>query len=171
MPQTTVLDRMTVAVAGMPGDEAGGLYEYESGHNENASASLFFGRMAKVGSEDDGAATISAATDLLKGVLVRTDGREPSVELAADGGLAVNMMGTFMRRGRIWAEVEEAVTPASVVRLRVVADTEGPVGRFADTADAGKTVKLNSARYLSTTTAAGELVLVEFDLLDGTTAD
>lgn len=171
MSQTSVLLRQAVAVAGMPGDESAGLYDYESGHNEEASNSLFFGRMAKRGSETDGAATLAATTDGLKGVLVRSDNYDPNTDLASDGGIKPDVHGSFLRRGRIWVEVEEAVTPASIVRVRVVADTEGPVGRFADTADTGKTVQLKSARYLTSTTAAGDLVLVEFDLLAGTTAD
>jgi len=171
MSQTSVTTRQPVSVAGMPGDEAGGLYEYESGHNQNASASLFFGRMAAAGSETDGAQTLAATSDRLKGVLVLSQNYDPNTDLASDGGIAPDVHGSFMRRGRVWVEVEEAVTPASVVRVRVVADTEGPVGRFADTADTGKTVVLKSARFLGTTTAAGQLVLVEFDLLDGITAD
>jgi hypothetical protein len=56
-------------------------------------------------------------------------------------------------------------TPASAVLVRVVANS-AQVGDFRDTADSSNCVDISSwARYLTTTTGAG-LVLLEFDVLN-----
>lgn len=164
--QTSISQTPTVALAGQLVDSAeNDVLSYVS---EEASEEIPFGVMVMHGTADDQCllldGTAAEADDKLLGVTVRSQAYAKDTELGDTGVKPKNVIG-ILRKGRIWVEVEEAVTPQSKVRVRVVdAGSEVP-GAFRDTADDTDDCILISsfARYV-TSAGAGELAQLEIDM-------
>lgn len=62
-----------------------------------------------------------------------------------------------LRQGEIWVNVEEAVTPASLVYVRITESSGGAAdtGKFRASADSGKAVIAYGFKYMSSTSGAG----------------
>ena len=67
-----------------------------------------------------------------------------------------------LRKGRIWVKPEDTVNPTQNVNVRYAG--VGQAGSFRGAAVASETAVLANAKWLSTTTSAGQLALLEIDL-------
>lgn len=170
MPQTSVLTNALPAFAGMLGD-SGRDMNLATALNSEAALQLPFGTMVMQGTTDQGALCLTAGNVAkIIGAVVYSGAYQKGVELGvvADANSRIGIMPTVpfnvLKRGRIWVQVEEAVTPASAVRVRCTAAGTGS-GTFRTTsAGAGLSMLLANARYLDTAGISG-FSRVEFDVL------
>lgn len=113
---------------------------------------------------DDGTIKLpDTSGDVFEGIAIRditvTDG-----EASADNTFPADAQVPIMKQGRVWVQVEEAVTPASDVYCRYT--TSGgntQKGAFRTDADTAKAFQVTQARFLSTTGGAG-IALLEINL-------
>jgi hypothetical protein len=170
MPQTSVSTNALASFPGVLGDN--GLDHVKaSAFSQEASLQMQFGTMVMQGASDYGANILTAGNVLnIIGCVVYSAsfqrGQELGVIADANGklGLLPNTQFNVLKRGRIWVLCEEAVTPASVVRVRCTNAGNG-AGTFRTTsAGAGLSMLLVGARYLDTA-GIGGLSRVEFDVL------
>lgn len=175
IPQTFTIGVQTQATLGFPGmiSDASDSDDIRSYVSAEASAEVPFGQMVKQGATDRAFLRLtSGTTQAILGVLVQSQGRAKPTELGTTG-LKPKMTGGIMRRGRCWVTIDENVTPASPVRVRVT-DTGGTAGTFRTSSSAGNTVLISSwARFTGTFTAAGGVAELELDALNSvvSTAD
>lgn len=169
MPQTSVTVRPTQAFIGMLGDTAYSK-NAEAYVNSEASAEIAWGFMVKQGATDTSALLLSAGTDVDKliGIVAYSQAYDKPNELGAWGLLPKITMGV-LKKGQIWVPVDEAVTPASPVRVRnnTNAGANGTLlgpGSFRTTASAGNTILCSSFMRFKTTTTGAGIALVEFDM-------
>ncbi len=66
-----------------------------------------------------------------------------------------------VKKGRVWVNVEEAVTPASPVFVRFAAGSFPTLGAFRASADTATAVALPSAKFINSQATIGGLVQVE----------
>jgi hypothetical protein len=125
--------------------------------SEEGSAEIPFGVMVAQGTEDNGCLKMAVSTDKLVGVVVATQAMNKPNELG-DTGILPGIAVSVMKRGRIVVTAADAVTPADPVRV----NESG--GTFQTGSSGGVTTLLKHARWL-TTAGAGELAVVEFDML------
>lgn len=110
----------------------------------DASSSLSMGRMVCRGSGDGEISALGASTSLqqLEGIVFRTDANHfhDLEELPSDSDvLAAGKYLSVMQKGRLWVQVEDAVTPASSVFVRrAQTSSVGAVGRFRGSAAGGQ---------------------------------
>lgn len=83
---------------------------------------------------------------------------------APNNPYAIGDMVPVMKKGRIWVNVEEAVTPASTVFVRFAAGSFAVLGAFRASADTATAVALPSAKYVTTQATIGGLAVVEINL-------
>lgn len=160
-PQTTHTVAQSVAFAGMLGDSSL-IKQGDSYVNGEASAEIPFGVVVKQGTLDNEAVKLTSTADVLLGVVLHSHSYAKPEEVG-DIGIKPNVQMTVLSQGRMWVQVEEAVTPASNVLVRAVATGDEVAGAFRDTADASDCIDISGfARYLTSAGAAG-LALVEFD--------
>lgn len=160
--QQTSVGVKAIAYAGMISDASrdSNLRSYTS---EEASAEIPFGVFVGQGTNDNGMLLLAATSDGVVGLLVNSQAFARDVEVG-DTGLKPKMTAQVMTRGRAYAWVEEAVTPASLPLIRCIAVGSEKAGALRDTADASDCVNASSwMRFLGTTTGAG-FVEVEFDV-------
>ena len=117
-----------------------------------------FGHMvAKVSGDDDGCEQPDSAGADLLGVSLRKISTEND-KYAAKSAVAV------LRRGQVFVEVEEAVTPDSDVFVRHTAGGGGSeLGIFRTDADTASAVQITNARF-KTSAAAGKVAVLEINL-------
>lgn len=169
MPQTSVTVRPTTAFIGMLGDTSYAK-NVESYVNQEASAEIAWGFMVKQGSTDTSAILLTAATDVdkLVGIVAYSQAYDKPNELG-DWGLKPKVTLGVLKKGQIWVPVDEAVTPASPVRVRNTTNGGangtllGP-GSFRTTASATHTILCSSFMRFKTTTTGAGIALVEFDM-------
>lgn len=163
--QTSISETPTVAIAGALVD-LNGNNDVKTYVSEEASAEIPFGVMLKQGSADNGCLLIADAGDVAEfiGVAVHSNAYNKDNELG-DTGVKPDVAIGVLQKGTIWVEVEEAVTPLSTVRVRMVATGDEVFGAFRDTAD-DTTDCANIgqfARYL-TSASAGGLAQLQIDM-------
>lgn len=161
MPQTSVSITPSVAFAGMVGDSelTKNARSYVSAE---ASAEIQFGIMVKQGTGDDQCLLPTATTDKFVGVTLHSHAYDKDTELGTLG-LKPKVAVNALQQGTVWVVVDEAVSPADAVRVRVTS-AGGAVGTFRKTAVGGQSVNISGfARWLSTTTGAG-LALLQLDM-------
>lgn len=159
--QTAVNEFQTNAFAGMKADLSPS--SVDSRVNEEGATELPFGVMVFEGSTDPegGMLQIAAQADEPAGVLLHSHAYLKDQELGATG-LKPNVVGGVLKKGVVWVQVEEAVTPASTVRYRT-SGGNGP-GTFRTSAVVTNTVNISQfARYLSSAAANG-LAKLEIDM-------
>ncbi len=150
---TTFLKDVATYVSGEASNQLPWGVMLMQGATDTAALLLTAGNVGKL----IGIATYSAATQINTemGSVADVGGRIgilPGVQLGVS------------RRGRLWVQVEEAVTPASPVRVRCTVAGNG-TGSFRTTsAGAGLSYNLVGCRYLDTAVANG-ICRVEFDML------
>ena len=170
MPQTSVATAPVAAIAGQLADTGRDL-NLASYFSQEASLQMQFGTMVMQGAADYGDNILTAGNVAkMVGIVVYSaayqKGNELGAVVDANGKLGIlpNITMNVVKRGRIWVLVEEAVTPASVVRVRCTNAGNG-AGTFRTTsAGAGASMLLVGARYLDTA-AIGGFARVEFDIL------
>lgn len=102
----------------------------------DASSSISMGRMVCRGSNDGEIASLGASTSLqqLEGIVFRTDANHfhDLEELPSDSDvLKAGKYLSVMKKGRLWVQVEDSVSPASSVYVRrAQTSSAGVVGRF-----------------------------------------
>jgi hypothetical protein len=163
--QTTANVSQTAAFAGMVvSTEPHTIRSYVS---EEASAELPFGIMLKQGTADGQALQIDDAGDVAEfiGVLAHSHKYAKPTQVG-DTGVKPDQSLNVLTKGVIWVEVEEAVTPLSAVRVRMVATGDEVAGAFRDTADDTTDCADVSlfCRYL-TSAAANGLAQLEIDMV------
>lgn len=170
MPQTAVTTNLVAGFAGMIADNTL-LKDVNSYLNAEASAQFPFGIVVMQGTNDNDALLLTAGNVAkILGVVVYNAAYQKNVEVGtvadAGGRLGINpgVPIGVLRRGRIWVTVEEAVTPASAVRVRCTVAGNG-TGTFRTTsAGAGLSMVMVGARYLDTAAISG-ITRLEFDIL------
>lgn len=162
MPFTSVATSMTKAWAGLHADN--GAKDVRSFVSAEASAEIPFGVMVAQGTADDQAILFASNANKMIGIVAHSHAYQQPLELGATG-LKPGVQIGVVEKGRYWVKVEEAVTPASPVRIRCTAAGAG-AGSFRTTsAGAGLSINISSfARYLSTAALNG-FAIVEIDML------
>lgn len=157
MPQTSIAP-MQAGFAGMNGDSTNS--EADSYVSEEVSAEIPFGVMVAQGTSVSGAKLFASNADKMIGVNQHNHYYHNPSEIGLVG-IKPKATMAIKKRGKVWVTVDEAVTPASPVRVRATGAT---AGTFRTSAVAGQTVNMSSfARFLTSTTGAG-VVLLEFDI-------
>lgn len=170
--QTSIAGRMPIGVAGMLAnfnDMADA--RVNSVTSEEASALIPFGVMLCRGTTEKDAkllntsAAAMAAGQLLVGVSVWANSFVTPQEIdEATGYLKPGTTFGVLFQGEVLVQVEENVTPASDVRVRVIAVGNEVKGAFRATADATDCVDITPlARYMESATA-GNLCRVYIDM-------
>lgn len=136
MPQTSVSNPADIGVEG----QLSGVGQVDKYHarNDESSARIPFGRMIAKGAAQDEALLCSTLTDKLLGVSVFGQAYAKESELDADG-FKPGTTFDYLTKGRIYVRVEDAVTPASEVHVRMKAgagDAALVVPDFTFTAEA-----------------------------------
>jgi hypothetical protein len=171
MPQTSVLTSSIAAIAGQLADNGRDM-NIASYFSQEASLQTMFGTVVMQGAADYGCNLLTAGNVAkILGVVVYSVAYQKGNELGAVAdangklGILPTIAMNVLKRGRIWVLCEEAVTPASTVRVRCTNAGNGQ-GTFRTTsAGGGLSMVLVGARYLDTASAAG-FSRVEFDVLN-----
>lgn len=167
MPFTAATDTYGRGFAGARNPHPGDVVPAPSKTNAEAAAEIPFGTVVKHGSLITDALQLTATTDRLAGVLLHRHNYALGVEIG-DVGLLPGADGDVIEYAGsgVMVTVDEAVTEASPVRVRVTA-AGGGRGTFRTGAVAGATILLTNARFAGRTTGAGP-VLVRGNFVVGT---
>lgn len=129
------------------------------------NATLAFGNVVVYnsgGTVANSAKTISAATDVVQGVNVLTYVDETALDTNSRPGVKDEQVLNVANEGAVAVYVHGSVTPATTVRVIHTATGVQYAGQFRAAALSGKTAVLANARYLSSITGSG-LVVVELN--------
>lgn len=157
MAFTAVKTSMTAAFPGMRADL--GKNQVRSCVSEEGSAEIRFGAAVKKGTADNGALIPTATADKILGIVQHSHAYNKDNELG-DTGLKPKTVFDVAEYGKLMVLTEEAVTPASAVRLRVSGGTPGAFR--ATSAGAGLSVDYSASCRWTGTFASGFAEL-EFD--------
>jgi len=165
MPQLTYPLVMAQAFEGAAYD--GSQDSYGRSASNNAAAS-FFGRacLAVAGAADQFVQPTGSAGVFI-GVLEHTHSIDPDQVTAGGGGLPVNHPGRVVRRGRVWVIAEDVVSDVTLgVHYRHTTPGAAPefLGRFRTDTDTADATLIAGASWVTTTSAVGELAVIEFNL-------
>ena len=161
--QTTYPLRRTLAFEGQAGDGSNDVFVWSA---TNVAADSFFGRVClAVAAEADEFVQPTGTAGVFMGILQHTHAVEQADLTLATAGLPQNQPGNVMRRGRIWVVAETVI---SDVTAGVFYDHANPAGdpEFfgrLTTQDDADTTAIPQVKWLGTTAAVGELVLVEIN--------
>jgi hypothetical protein len=136
-----------------------GTRELQSRVNKSGSV-LVYGRGIKL-LTDDAIANLSASTDIFGGVVVRVYQYEDLFDAAGNAGYGIDRDATFLTKGKVAVEVEEAVSETDLVFCRFAVNGVGKdiVGKFRNDADTNTCIAVPSARWYKGTTSAGIAIL------------
>lgn len=99
-------------------------------------------------------ASTDVTTELFIGVTVLSQAHENIV--SGGGSYKQNDAVSVIKKGRVWVQVEEAVTPTSPVFVRYASGAGGTqLGAFRASADTASAAQLSKARYLTSASAQG----------------
>jgi len=167
--QTSVLSKQVLGLAGQIATLYGGAdAKVDSATSAEASAEIPFGVMVCRGTADKTAlllhtsAAAMAANQLLLGVTVLDHSFAEPQEVADtdSGGLKPKSTFSVLMQGPIIVIPEDAVTPASDVRVRVVVAGAEVKGAFRAAADSTDCVEITAfARWLSSAAGGSPAVL------------
>ncbi len=168
MPQLQYTIGMAAGFAGMIADSAI-VQDIETFYNP--AGALFFGRVASRGAADGliiHPATAAGVTDekLVRGLIVAT--HEGVTKYPSDGldpSYAPAMPIPVMRKGRMWVVSEDVVVEgtSSVYARHAANGGNTKLGSLRASADTGAAL-LPKSKWKTSTTAAGQLAIVEIDL-------
>lgn len=171
--QTSVDLNAPAGFAGMLGE---GSHKTRSYHNEESTAVMPFGIMIARGTSDpdEGAllphTSAAAMAAAFAGVVLHSHHYDEEFEIGAgagtlDDGLNPDVTLKVLTHGTVWVLPEEAVTPASDVRVRVVAGATEQAGAFRATADdVTDCVDVSAFCRWLTSAGAGEPALLEINM-------
>jgi hypothetical protein len=160
MSQTAYTTYMTAAFPGMLADI--GENSILSYVNEEATANLPFGVALAKGTADNQFLAMVNGSSVIIGVSVHTHQVDPGqvASSPAGAGIPPKYAAGVLTRGRIYVQVEEAVTPASSVYVRHTSGAGGTQkGAIRASADTATAVAWTAARFLTSAGAAGFAVL------------
>lgn len=102
---------------------------------------------------------------LVRGIVVAAHEMESQSGSAAPGYKAKSVV-PVMRKGRIWVKAEDVITEGtSTVNVRFLGGAGGTqLGAIRGAAVVGETAELPNAKFKSSTSANGELAILEIDL-------
>lgn len=164
MPQTSVTTAPAIGTPGEPSDLYTGLNgQVVSAQQEEASALIVPGIMTIAGTGDYSAKIPTGTTNKLKGIAMRAHDAS-DLDFDFDATIPGWRPGAELpigRTGRYFVRIEENVTPASDVRVRMVAAGSEVAGTFRATADSTDCLEITAfAKWVRTALAAdgvGEL--------------
>lgn len=168
MPQTSVRTAPAIGTPGEPADlhaERNG--QVVSSVSEEASALIIPGIMVQPGTGDYSSKLLTAVTNKLKGVVVRSHsvGDLDFDFSATNPGYRPGAEVPVARTCRWFVRIEENVTPASDVRVRCVAAGAEIAGSFRATADSTDCIEITPfAKWVRTALAADGVGELEIDL-------
>lgn len=140
------------------------------GLNEEASAEMRWGIAVKQGTDDAGALLLTATTNKIKGLVQSTHAMAKETELG-DTGVKPDAVFDCAEEGELYVLTEEAVTPASDVRVRCVAGGGEVAGAFRATADSTDCILLKHCKWAGTYASGYALLKFDFRNRDQGTAD
>ena len=151
-------------VAGYPGCVADAVDTVRE--SKAAAAAVNFGtfvcRRASPVDGDDQCANPAATADVTargRGIALRDETRKHTT------GYETNDQVSFLRRGRVWVTVEEAVLQDDAVFVRFASGAGGTqLGAFRKSADTATAVALPGAIYKTAQATIGGLAMVEINL-------
>jgi hypothetical protein len=111
------------------------------------------------GTVANSATTISGATGTVLGVNILTYVDETAINSDSRPGVKIDQVMNVANEGAVAVYVTGTVTPASPVRVLYSASGTGKAGQFSHAFASGKTVRLSNARFLTSTTGSGLVVL------------
>ena len=156
--QTEYNNSLTKAVEGGLGDS--GVIDIVS---RRAAVAIPFG-YGVIATANEGEGTLPSVTGfILDGVAVQVHKAKDNA--SAEAQYDANDSASVLKKGRIWVLAEETVDPTSPVFLRHTANggTTAP-GRFRASADTARADEITNARWVTTTTAADQLALLEINM-------
>lgn len=167
MPQTAVTTAPLVGRPGEPADE----HTARNGRvisalQAEASAGMIPGIMVQHGTGDTDCKVLTATTNKLKGIVVRThDISDLDFDLVGNTGYKPGAEVPLARTERWFVRIEENVTPTSDVRVRCVAAGSEIAGSFRATADSTDCIEITGfAKWVRTALAADGVAEVEIDM-------
>ena len=109
-----------------------------------AASGIAFGRAVQIASTDPGLVQVPSSSGLVFAGVALESVDTHNTDYSTETYLAGAAVGV-VTQGSVMVHVEEAVTPASPVRVRITANTGVVPGSFCTTVDAGKTILLAPA--------------------------
>lgn len=157
MPQTDYSQSPDIATLGQIAYM--GLTEKRSGINKSGAV-LAYGRGVKL-SPPEGIANLSSGSDMFAGVVARIYQYEDVFDTLGYVGYDLDRDSTYIVKGSIAVEVEEAIQETDLVFCRFAVNGAGKdvIGRFRNDADTNTCLAVPSARWRSRTTGAGIAIL------------
>lgn len=163
--QSSYTQNMTKAFAGMLADS--GDHDVIAMRNDEASASIAFGRAVKFGSTTDGtsAKLPDSENAVIAGIVMHSHAYSNSPNGDLDStGLKVGATMNVLRKGRMWVTVEDAVIPGDRLWVRGVAGGDPEfLGGLLPADDSTDTVDCTGQGQFLTAAAAGALAVLEVD--------
>lgn len=163
MSQTAYTQNPAVAVEGLPFD----ISENTDIVSAIASTAISFGhavaRIASTSVDDrPPVVRLTQAAGDLAGIFVGITCNDVTLEQTGTGYIIKSVM-RVMREGRIWVLAEDAVTYGGAVFARITAGVAplDQLGALRSDADGGNATQIPGATWVSTTTGAGQLAVVE----------
>jgi hypothetical protein len=160
MSQTSYAINTDAAYAGQLGDV--GPHDIGSGTDLTANEYVPFGVAVSQGTKDGEIHLPAASGDVTAKFLGVSVAQQTNENLVGTGGsYAPKVPVSFLKKGRVWVKVEEAVTPASPVFVRFAAGGGGTqLGAFRASADTATAVALpGGAKFVTSAGAAGFALL------------
>jgi hypothetical protein len=160
MSQTSYSTYQSGGFAGQLADN--GAHEILSYVNAEASANLPFGVAVAKGTGDTDAIQMVNGSSVIVGIAVHSHQVDPGQVASSPVGAGIPPKYAInaLTRGRIYVQVEEAVTPASSVFVRHTSGAGGTQkGAFRASADTATAVAATGMRYLTSAGVAGFAVL------------
>lgn len=167
MAQSTVPLAPLVGRPGEPADElTGRVGRVVSAISEETTAGIIPGIMVKRGTGDYGVKILTAVTDKLHGVVVRThEVGDLDFDLVNATGFKPGAEIPVARSERWFVRIEENVSPGLDVRVRCVAAGSEVAGSFRTTADSTDCIEITPlARWVRTALAADGVGELEIDM-------
>lgn len=135
-----------------------------AGHDPTSPLNLTTG----VPSYITGAVKLATQTgDLVLGVGVHqmiAPGTKASDAFTGQQGIEQGQTVNVLRKGRIWVFCEDIVDPTKSVYARYSANVFTKIGAFSGASDGGHNDLLDGAKFLTATTANGQLAVLELNL-------
>ena len=139
--------------------------------HKNAAGEVKFGCVVTKGASSglivhpDAAAEITDEK-VVRGVLVASHEMESQASGSGDPGYEEDSVVPVMRKGRIWVEAEDTITEGtSTVNVRFAANSPNEqLGALRGAADSSFTAVLPKSKWKTSTTADGQLAVLEIDL-------
>lgn len=159
--QTSYGTSMTSGIEGALADS--GAHDVVALFNQEASASIAFGRAVKFGTSDNGCKLPAAETDKIAGISLHTD--QYAAEQLDATGVKVGHVLSVLRKGRVWVMARTAVAPGDRLWVRAVSSGTGyeTLGGLEDADDSTDTIDCTAQGVWLSTAAQGALALLEVD--------